>query len=263
MLNRKLRLFALVIALGALVAAIPAQAVSWRDGLQAMSRLQAMIEYYFIETGVYPSSLEVLERSFNKGLPAEAVKVKIPCDPLTSKPFVYKLSADRRAYLLSLPEPALYGNNAFELRPVDWAWMAEATRLRRMERVLIECTHNMEIIANRIELYAKDHENVFPESLASLRPRYMPKTLVCPGCGAEYVYEKNGKGYLLSCPEPSRHGLEVFTYDSEKGLNVKELTSASEAPAKNNAEPAPNSGSKDNKPEPGTPAVPAGAPAKQ
>ena len=76
MLKCKMRLFALTIALGAFMSAMPAQAVSWRDGLQAMSRLQAMIEYYFIETGAYPSSLEALERSFNKGLPEEAVKVK-------------------------------------------------------------------------------------------------------------------------------------------------------------------------------------------
>ncbi len=257
-----MRLFALTIALGAFMSVMPAQAVSWRDGLQAMSRLQAMIEYYFIETGAYPSSLEALERSFNKGLPEEAVKVKIPVDPISSKPFVYKLSPDRRVYLLSLPDPSLYGNNAFELRPVDWAWMAEATRLRRMERVLLDCTHSMELIANRIELYAKDHENIFPENLAALRPRYMPKALVCPGCGLEYVYERKGKGYLLSCPDPSRHGLEVFTYDSEKGLNVKEIGSAPEAPAKEKAEPVPNSGAQDNKPESGPPAPSAGASAK-
>ncbi|MCR5661996.1 MAG: hypothetical protein K6G50_07695 [bacterium] len=218
----KLRLFILAFIAAALLSAMPAQAVSWRDGLQAMSRLQAMIEYYFIETGAYPSSLEALERSFNKGLPEEAVKVKIPVDPISSQPFVYKLSPDRRVYLLSLPDPSLYGNNAFELRPVDWAWMAEATRLRRMERVLLDCTHSMELIANRIELYAKDHENVFPDNLAALRPRYMPKALVCPGCGLEYVYERKGKGYLLSCPEPIRHGLKTFTYDSEKGLKVEE-----------------------------------------
>lgn len=202
-------------------------------GIQAYARLQVLIEYYFMQSGRYPSSLEALERSFNLGLPASAPKVDLGKDPLSGKPFLYTPSEDLRYYTLALPEPQLYEREVPILHAIDWGWLAIAAEGKRLERQALECTRSIEGLATLCELYAKDHQKAFPANLESLRPRYMPRELRCPASGKPYRYTFRSGGYMISCPQPQAHGLADFTYDSEKGLIIKELP----VPEEKEAEP--------------------------
>ncbi|MBQ7568597.1 hypothetical protein IJT17_07315, partial [bacterium] len=199
----------------------------WQDGLRQMSHLQSLIEYYYMESGVYPVSLEAIEQGFNGMVTEPSMKVVIPVDPVTQKPFVYETDNSRQTYTLSLPDPMSYGGHAITLTPVEWGWLSIAANQRRVERLTLECTHNIEILATRAEMYAKDHEGQFPPNLNALKPRYMPRIFNCPSMGMDYVYAlQPEKGYTISCPNPQSHGLERFTYNSEKGVDIKPMAAA-------------------------------------
>ncbi|MDO5295530.1 MAG: hypothetical protein Q4F00_02650 [bacterium] len=210
-----------------------AQSSGWQAGLQQMARLQSLIEYYYMESGVYPVSLEAIEQGFNGMVTEPSMKVVIPVDPVTSKPFVYEVDNSRQTYTLSLPDPMSYGGHALTLTPVDWGWLSIAANQRRVERLTLECTHNIEILATRTEMYAKDHDGKFPPNLGALKPRYMPRIFTCPSMGMDYVYSlQPEKGYTISCPNPQSHGLERFTYNSEKGVDMKPLAATDSRKAK-------------------------------
>lgn len=189
-------------------------------GIQAYARLQVLIEYYFMESGLYPVSLKTLEHSFNVGLPADAPKVILGNDPLSGKPFVYTVSKDRRHYTLALPEPAKYGSDIPSLETIDWGWLLLAAEGKRIERLLSDCTRNINELATACEIYAKDHNKAFPAKLEALRPQYMFRELRCPASGKPYVYVFRRGGYTLECPEANKHGLGAIKYDSDKGLFV-------------------------------------------
>ena len=189
-------------------------------GIQAYARLQVLIEYYFMESGLYPVSLKTLEHSFNVGLPADAPKVVLGDDPLSGKPFVYTVSKDRRHYTLALPEPARYGNDIPSLETIDWGWLLLAAEGKRIERLLSDCTRNINELATACEIYAKDHNKAFPAKLENLRPQYMFRELRCPASGKPYVYVFRRGGYTIECPEANKHGLGSIKYDSDKGLFV-------------------------------------------
>ena len=198
-----------------------AQALSQKAlGLRAYARLQVLIEYYFMESGLYPVSLKTLEHSFNVGLPADAPKVVLGNDPLSGKPFVYSVSKDRRHYTLSLPEPAKYGQDIPSLETIDWGWLLLAAEGKRIERLLSDCTRNINELATACEIYAKDHNKAFPAKLEALRPQYMFRELRCPASGKPYIYVFRRGGYIIECPEAHKHGLGSLKYDSDKGLLV-------------------------------------------
>ena len=210
-----------------------AQEGGWQDGLRQMARLQSLIEYYYMESGVYPVSLEAIEQGFNGMVKEPSMKVVVPVDPVTSKPFVYEVDNSRQTYTLSLPDPMSYGGHAITLTPVDWGWLAIAANQRRVERLTLECTHNIEILATRTEMYAKDHNGQFPANLNALKPRYMPRIFTCPSMGMDYVYSlQPDKGYTIACPNPQSHGLERFIYNSEKGVDMKPLEATDSRKAK-------------------------------
>lgn len=189
-------------------------------GLRAYARMQVLIEYYFMESGLYPVSLKALEHSFNIGLPADAPKVILGNDPLSGKPFVYEVSKDRRHYTLSMPEPAQYGQDIPNLETIDWGWLLLAAEGKRIERLLSDCTRNINELATACEIYAKDHNKAFPAKLEALRPQYMFRELRCPASGKPYIYVFRRGGYTIECPEASKHGLGSVKYDSDKGLFV-------------------------------------------
>ena len=214
-------------------------------GLRAYARLQALIEYYFMENGFYPASLEALEAGLNMRvfsaetkktvslLPKDAPMVTLGNDPVTGKPFVYTVSSDGRSYTLSLPEPKKYGNDVPELCQVDWGWLAVAAEGKRVRRITANCAHNLEELAALCEFYAKDHKKAFPPNFEALRPQYMPEKVRfprCPACNLEYVYEFRRGGYTIACPDPHKHGLAGLKYDSEKGLMYAEFPNAQAQP---------------------------------
>ncbi|MGM9998421.1 MAG: hypothetical protein ACI38Q_03345 [Candidatus Bruticola sp.] len=189
-------------------------------GIRAYARLQVLIEYYFMESGLYPVSLQSLERSFNTGLPTDAPKVILGTDPLSGKPFVYQVSEDRHHYTLSVPEPEKYGSDLPTLETIDWGWLMLAAEGKRIERLLSDCTRNINELATACEIYAKDHNKAFPAKLESLRPQYMFRELRCPASSKPYIYTFRRGGYTIECPEPRRHGLGSIKYDSDRGLFV-------------------------------------------
>ncbi len=189
-------------------------------GLRAYARMQVLIEYYFMESGLYPVSLKALEHSFNVGLPADAPKVVLGNDPLSDKPFIYTVSKDRRHYTLALPDPAKYGSDVPNLETIDWGWLLLAAEGKRIERLLSDCTRNINELATACEIYAKDHGKAFPAKLEVLRPQYMFRELHCPASGKPYVYVFRRGGYTIECPDAHKHGLGGVKYDSDKGLFV-------------------------------------------
>ncbi|MBQ7501211.1 hypothetical protein IJT93_00650 [bacterium] len=193
------------------------------EGIKAYARLQVLIEYYFMQSGRYPHSLESLEKSFNAGLPKDAPRVALGNEPASGLPFIYEPVRDYCSYTLKMPKPELYAEYLPALSNIDWAWLRFAAEGKRVERLAVQCTENIEALATRCELYAKDHNKAYPANLAALKPVYMPRELFCPVDGKPYVYILNKGGYTISCPSPNGHGLGNFTYNSEKGLQIEEL----------------------------------------
>lgn len=189
-------------------------------GMRAYARLQVLIEYYFMESGLYPVSLKALEHNFNVGLPADAPKVTLGDDPLSGQPFVYNVSKDRRHYTLALPEPAKYGQDIPSLETIDWGWLLLAAEGKRIERLLSDCTRSINELATACEIYAKDHNKAFPAKLEALRPQYMARQLRCPASGKTYIYVFRRGGYTIECPDAHKHGLGGLKYDSDKGLLI-------------------------------------------
>ena len=195
----------------------------WKEAVTRMSRLQALLEYFYMETGEYPPSLDALERSFNHGLPEGAPKVVVPVDPASSKPFRYELAQDGQRYRLAPPSPEAYGANAVVFESIDWGWMAALARQRRAEQLALECKYNIEGLATSCEMYAKDHGGKFPAQLDELVPKYIPRHPVCPLTGKNYSLVPGASGYFVSCPNPQNHGLKKFGYASDKGMVVEAL----------------------------------------
>ncbi|MEW6284529.1 MAG: hypothetical protein AB1758_38295 [Candidatus Eremiobacterota bacterium] len=207
-----------------------------------MSKVQAMLEYYFMEWGEYPGSLAELDRAFNGQKPKNAPGVDIPLDPGTNKPFVYTTDQTRKRYALSIPDPGAYGGVSFTLPSVEWGYMAVLAEQRRFEQIALECGFNLKALATKCELFAKDNGGQFPRSLDQLFPKYIPRYPQCPASGKNYVLTPAQGGYILGCPNPERHGLKLFRYHSAQGMQVEELP----APGK---EPAPAPRPPDPKPE--------------
>lgn len=229
-------LFLVLLGLAVLPAPVRGEeAPPWKEAAARMSRLQALLEYFYMETGEYPPNLGVLERSFNHGLQDQAPKVVVPTDPATGKPFLYERAQDGRRYRLAPPEPAKYGANALTFESLDWGWMAILARQRRAEQLALECKYNLEVLATQSEMYAKDHGAKFPSQLDDLVPRYIPRHPVCPLTGKNYTYAPGGKGYFLSCPNAQNHGLKKFGYSSDRGMVVEPLEAK---PAPGEAAPA-------------------------
>jgi hypothetical protein len=205
----------------------------WREAIARLARVQAMVEYFFMETGVYPSSLEEMDQAYNSRLPQDVPRVLIPKDPATNQPFTYRLS-QQRGYTLSLPDPSRYGGKDLVLEAVDWGWMARLAEQRRFEGLALQCGQTLKLLATQAEMFAKDHANQFPQTLDEMMPRYIRKQPACPMSGKNYLYVRDGAGYRISCPNPELHSLKAFTYDSRKGMIVEELkpqSSGSPSPA--------------------------------
>lgn len=225
-MKTRLILMAAVITLTAILVQLPARAqegAAWKEAVARMSKIQALLEYFYMETGDYPPNLAVLERSFNQDLPDKAPRVVVPTDPATSKPFLYELSSDRKKYRLAPPEPSKYGSNAIGLESIDWGWMAMLARQRRAEQLAMECKYNMEVLATQSEMFAKDNGGKYPNSIDELVPKYIPRHPVCPLTGKNYGFAPGGKGYLISCPNAQSHGLKKFSYSSDRGMVVEPL----------------------------------------
>lgn len=197
---------------------------SVQRGVGELSALQALLEFFFMEAGIYPPTIEELDLAYNTELPQGARAVPIPKDPVSGKDFVYRPSPDRKGYYLSFPDPTRYGLPAdFEMRPVTWGWLALRAERNRFEEMAKLSKYHLETLATQVELYAKDHGGVYPENLDDLYPKYIKRHPQDPISGKNYSYAQTEDGYIIVNPNPERYGLEVFQYSSTLGIEVEVL----------------------------------------
>lgn len=197
---------------------------SVQGGFQELSRMQSLLEFFFMEAGVYPPSLKELNVAFNAELPRGASKVPIPKDPATGEDFVYQVEPNRKAYTLTFPDPKAYGLPAeFQLKPVSWGWLALRAERNRFEEMVKMSKFHIETLATQIEMYAKDNKGVFPNTLDDLFPKYIKRHPQDPITGKNYIYKQVGDGYIVSSPNPERYGLKTFQYSSHQGMQVEVL----------------------------------------
>jgi hypothetical protein len=194
------------------------------DGIAQISALQAMLEFYFMEAGVYPGELSELAAVFNYQLPKNARAVVIPKDPATGEPFVYLPAPNKRAYKLRFPDPAKYGpEGSLELGPVSWGWLALRAERSRFEQMAKLSKHHIEGLAQACEMYEKDNNRVYPKDLDALYPKYIKRHPQDPITGRNYIYKVVADGYTIANPNPERYGLKTFLYSSSQGMVVEAL----------------------------------------
>lgn len=89
---------------------------------------------------------------------------------------------------------------------------------------LVECKQNLKDIGITLDMYASDHQEKYPPSLAELVPLYRKEVPQCPW-GGTYVYYK-GK----SAPQ-NEEGLEHYYYVECHGYNHSETYQKENLPA--------------------------------
>lgn len=194
-------------------------------GLTQLSALQSMLEFFFMEAGVYPGELSELSSAFNYQIPKGAKPVAIPKDPATGQAFVYIPAANKKGYRLRFPDPSKYGlESSFELGPVSWGWLALRADRMRFEEMAKLSKYHMETLAEACEMYAKDNKNAYPANLDVLYPKFIKRHPQDPITGKNYIYKPLADGYLISSPNPERYGLKLFQYSSSRGMIVESLT---------------------------------------
>lgn len=187
-----------------------------------LSRVQSMIEYFFMEAGFYPSSLEELEQLLNSKAPRGVKQLAVPKDPATNHSFTYSLDKAGKKYILTVPDATKY-----EMKPLvtslDWGFLADLAELRRFEQVVRHTTNIMKAVATQCELYAKDHQGQFPNALDDLMPKYMARFPTDPLTGKNFAYKRLPAGYVVGCPNPERYGFKIFQYSSVSGMQLEQV----------------------------------------
>jgi len=203
------------------------EASAQQAGISEISHLQSLLEFFFMEAGIYPPTLEELNLAFNAKLPPGAKNVPIPKDPATGKDFIYNPGPNRKGYTLGFPDPSAYNLEPnFELRAVSWGWLALAAERKRFEEMVKLSKFHIESIATQIEMYAKDNSGSYPQTLDQLYPKYIKRHPQDPVTGKNYLYNQLADGYLVASPNPERYGLKVFQYSSSQGIQVEVLPEA-------------------------------------
>lgn len=190
-----------------------------------MAKVQTLIEYFYLQSGMYPENLESLSKSYNttsdKNLD-EKEMVKIPKDPATGKDFVYKFDKKNpTTYLLAIPDPKLYGIEKIDITPLDWGWMKTFAGEERRKWGISICVDLLKRLATDVEIYASENKKQFPKDLDAIIKAKLdvPEVLTCPVCTKKYVYELNkDNSYSIKCPDPAAHKLKQLEYDSLKGV---------------------------------------------
>lgn len=193
------------------------------EAWQRMSRLQCLVEYFYMETGVYPLDLAEMDQIFRAKAPRAPKPVAIPLDPATNQPFKYQVDASGRRYTISVPDPSKYGGQKMVLSTLDWGYLADLADLKRFEQVVRQNSAMMKAIATQCEMYAKDHAGKYPEQIDDLLPKYINRVPSDPLTGKNLVYKKLLDGYLISCPNPERYGLKTFLYSSTQGIQMEQM----------------------------------------
>lgn len=196
------------------------------EAWQRLSRLQSLLEYFFMETGVYPLDLNEMDQLFRSRAPRAPKPIGIPLDPATNQPFKYQVDPNGRRYSLAVPDPSKYGGAKIGLSAVDWGFLGDLADLRRFEEIVRRMTSLMKVTATQCEMYAKDHSGQYPAALDDLLPRYITRIPSDPLTGKNLAYKKLLDGYIISCPNPEKYGLKIFQYHSSSGIQMEQLPKA-------------------------------------
>lgn len=190
------------------------------EAWQRLSRLQCLVEHFFMETGVYPLDLNEMDQYY-RGKAPRAKPLPMPVDPATNQPFVYKL--DGRKYSLSVPDSAKYGGSRISVGSMDWGYLKDLADLQRFTEFVRSQQNLLKVVATQIEYYAKDHAGQYPNSLDDLLPKYFTKMPSDPLTGKNLLYKKLVDGYEISCPNPEKYGMTAFKYTSAKGIEMTQM----------------------------------------
>lgn len=191
------------------------------EAWQRLSRLQSLVEHFYMETGVYPLDLNEMDQYYRGKAPRAPKPVPIPVDPATNQPFSYKLEG--RKYNLSVPDPSKYGGARIAVSAVEWGYLKDLADLQRFSEILRGLQGILKAVATQIEYYAKDHAGQYPASLDDMMPRYLQKMPSDPLTGKNLTYKKLVDGYELGCPSPEKYGMKTFRYTSAKGIEMEQM----------------------------------------
>lgn len=187
------------------------------QAISALGKAQTLLEFFFMETGSYPDTVEDMLALYNQGTKTSETPVSVPTDPATGKKLIYTPNADHDAYTVRVPDASAYNLGSLEVHQLDWGWMASIAQDARKKRMMVRCGQYQELLAGVINQYNKDNRNKFPEKLDKLMPKYLTKIPTCPVTGKPYVYTFNERGYEVGCPNPAAHSLEIFRFSSTEG----------------------------------------------
>lgn len=193
------------------------------EAMASASSLQAMIEHYFMTLGVYPESLEELEKEFDYGRPEGLRAMKLVQNPITQKPFLYAISKDQKSYQLVVELGIGEMAERVALGPVDWGWRRFEAEQNRFERMAFAARDSLKATAIQVEAYAKKNQGAYPENLDSLFPEFLSRYPVDPLSGKNLVYQLEGGQYTIEIPDPKNYGLKVFRYHSSQGIQIQKL----------------------------------------
>lgn len=193
--------------------------------ITALSKMQAYIEFYYMETGIYPKSLAELDRIFNEDVETAKDKLLFPKDPATGKDFIYTTGKDYLSYTLSAPDPSAYGLKKLTVPSVNWGWMNVVAQEKRRMAFAQFCKFNVEFLSQAVNKY-KSAEKKVPADLKLLIPKYLKGVPLCPASGREYVYKGGTDSFSITCPNPKDHGFKSFIYTSKDGFKAEPAESS-------------------------------------
>ena len=219
---KKLLLVCMALALG-LAEAAQAESKLLHESWTRLSRTQTLIEYFYMEAGFYPTSLEELEQLINSKAPKGAKHIYVPKDPATKQSFSYTLDKTGRRYILTVTDGSKYPEGKPLLTAMDWGFLSDLAELRRYDQVVRHTTNIIKAVATQVELYAKDHQGQFPTSLDDLMPKYLSRFPTDPLTNKNFTYTKLPAGYVVACPNPERYGFKVFRYSSISGMELQHI----------------------------------------
>lgn len=191
------------------------------EAWQRLSRLQCLVEHFFMETGVYPLDLNEMDQYYRGKAPRAPKPIPMPLDPATNQPFTYKL--DGRKYSLSVPDSSKYGGARISVGAMDWGYLKDIADLQRFTEFVKSQQNMLKFVATYVEMFAKDHAAQYPNTLDDLLPKYLQKMPSDPLTGKNLTYKKLVDGYEISCPNPEKYGMKTFKYSSAKGIEMEQM----------------------------------------
>jgi len=210
--------------------------------IYAISQIQTYIEFFYMETGVYPKNLKDLEKIYNEEASKDGEKVTIPKDPASGNDFIYEYNKDANTYRLSCPDPSLYGMKKCDLIPIKWGWMNVIPEEKKRKAYASFCKFNLDSIAAATKKYA-ELEKKAPKSLKEMVPAYLKALPGCTLSGKDYIFTAKGDEIVVTCPNPKEHGFSVFEISSKSGFRALPIITQGEPPQK-----TPGSGTDNKKP---------------